>query len=134
MTHRITPDPLVDLLPAKDSVGLRQELKDLELARCQLGAHLAGVDLMEVGADGELADAVLDALGKTRGLREHVTERPGQVDRHIGSTEKMERLTGWRARTSFEEGLARTIAWYRENEAWWRGILQSETEASVSSS
>jgi dTDP-glucose 4,6-dehydratase len=82
----------------------------------------------------DIADAVLDALGKPSSLRAHVTERPGQVDRHIGSTEKMERLTGWRARTSFEEGLARTIAWYRENEAWWRGILQSETRASVSSS
>src|SRR5206468_4001531 len=50
------------------------------------------------------------------------------------STDKMERLTGWRARTSFEEGLARTIAWYRENEVWWRGTLQSESRASVSSS
>src|SRR6476659_6680093 len=82
----------------------------------------------------DIADAVLDAVGKPSSLRAHVTERPGQVDRHIGSTEKMERLTGWRARTSFEEGLARTIEWYRENEAWWRGILQSETRASVSSS
>ena len=82
----------------------------------------------------DIADAVLEALGKPRELRAHVTERPGQVDRHIGSTDKMERLTGWRARTSFEEGLSRTIAWYRENEVWWRGILQSETRASVSSS
>ena len=82
----------------------------------------------------EIADAVLGALGKPSSLKAFVTERPGQVDRHIGSTEKMERLTGWRARTSFEEGLARTIAWYRENEAWWRGILESENRASVSSS
>jgi dTDP-glucose 4,6-dehydratase len=80
----------------------------------------------------EIADAVLDALGKPRSLKEYVTERPGQVDRHIGSTEKMQRLTGWRARTSFTEGLERTIAWYRENEAWWRGIL--EREPTVSSS
>src|SRR5713101_5716117 len=70
----------------------------------------------------EIADAVLDALGKPSSLKTFVSERPGQVDRHIGSTDKMERLTGWRARTSFEEGLARTIAWYRENEVWWRGI------------
>ena len=82
----------------------------------------------------EIADAVLEALGKPASLKTFVTERPGQVDRHIGSTEKMERLTGWTARTSFEEGLARTIAWYRENEVWWRGILQSEIRASVSSS
>jgi dTDP-glucose 4,6-dehydratase len=82
----------------------------------------------------DIADAVLEALGKPSSLKTFVTERLGQVDRHIGSTEKIERLTGWRARTSFEEGLARTIAWYRENEVWWRGILQSETGASVSSS
>jgi dTDP-glucose 4,6-dehydratase len=66
---------------------------------------------------------VLDALGKPKDLRAHVPERLGQVDRHIGSTEKTERLTGWRARTSFDEGLARTIEWYRDNEAWWREVL-----------
>jgi dTDP-glucose 4,6-dehydratase len=32
----------------------------------------------------------------------------------------MARLCNWRARTSFEEGLAKTVAWYRENEAWWK--------------
>src|SRR5256714_6076295 len=82
----------------------------------------------------EIADAVLAALGKPESLKSFVTERPGQVDRHIGSTEKMERLTGWRSRTAFEEGLPRPIAWDREHEAWWRGILESETRASVSSS
>jgi dTDP-glucose 4,6-dehydratase len=87
-----------------------------------------GVDI----SVNEIADAVLDALGKPATLKEYVTERPGQVDRHIGSTEKTARLTGWRARTSFAEGLERTIAWYRENEAWWRGIL--EREPTVSSS
>src|SRR5687768_15810558 len=63
----------------------------------------------------EIADRVLDALGKPRQLQTHVPERLGQVDRHIGSTEKMERLTGWRARTSFDDGLAKTIDWYRGN-------------------
>src|SRR5213596_223666 len=82
----------------------------------------------------DIADAVLEALGKPSTLRTFVTERAGQVDRHIGSTDKMKRLTGWEARTSFDEGLARTIAWYRDNEAWWRGILDSKTGASVSSS
>jgi len=68
----------------------------------------------------EIADTVLELLGKPASLKVHVDERPGQVDRHIGSTEKAERLLGWRARTSFEDGLERTISWYRENEAWWR--------------
>jgi dTDP-glucose 4,6-dehydratase len=82
-----------------------------------------GVDI----SVAEIAERVLDAVGKPASLKAFVTERPGQVDRHIGSTEKMERLTGWRSRVTFDDGLARTISWYRENEGWWRGILQSET-------
>jgi dTDP-glucose 4,6-dehydratase len=68
-------------------------------------------------------------LGKPQELRAHVPERPGQVDRHIGSTDKAEQLLGWRARTSFEDGLERTVAWYRENEAWWKSILARPARA-----
>ena len=74
----------------------------------------------------EIADSVLDVLGKPRELKERIPDRPGQVQRHIGSTEKAERLLGWRARTSFEDGLVRTVAWYRDNEAWWRPVRPRE--------
>jgi len=77
----------------------------------------------------DVAELVLSLLGKPQELKQHVDERPGQVDRHIGSTEKAERLLGWRARTTFEDGLERTVAWYRDNEVWWRGILAKETRA-----
>ena len=77
-----------------------------------------------------IADLVLDVLGKPASLKDFVAERPGQVRRHVGSTEKAERLLGWRARTSLEDGLGRTVQWYRENEAWWRATQA----ASVSSS
>lgn len=80
-----------------------------------------------------IADLVLDALGKPASLKVNVEERLGQVDRHIGSTEKAAALLGWRARTTFEDGLARTVEWYRENEAWWRGILAGERSAYSSS-
>ena len=75
----------------------------------------------------QIADAVLDLLGKPPSLKCYVDERLGQVDRHIGSTDKAERLIGWRARTSFEEGLARTVEWYRENDGWWRGIQNRQS-------
>jgi dTDP-glucose 4,6-dehydratase len=84
------------------------------------------------GTDVTVADVarlVLSLLGKPPGLVQHVDERPGQVDRHIGSTEKAATLLGWHARTAFEDGLERTVAWYRDNEAWWRGILARETRA-----
>jgi dTDP-glucose 4,6-dehydratase len=84
-----------------------------------------GVDISVV----EIAELVLELLGRPATLRENVEERPGQVRRHIGSTEKAERLLGWRARTAFEDGLERTVAWYRENEAWWRAVLGTEARA-----
>jgi dTDP-glucose 4,6-dehydratase len=84
------------------------------------------------GADisvGDIAARVLEALGKPQDLVANIAERPGQVDRHIGSTDKAQRLLGWRARTSFEQGLERTLAWYSDNEAWWRAILAREARA-----
>jgi dTDP-glucose 4,6-dehydratase len=81
-----------------------------------------------------IADLVLEQLGKPAALKEHVPERPGQVDRHIGSTEKAERVLGWRARTSFESGLERTIAWYEQNRLWWEQALRAEQTASGSAS
>jgi dTDP-glucose 4,6-dehydratase len=80
----------------------------------------------------DVASRVLEALGKPASLKRYIDERPGQVDRHIGTTDKMTRLTGWSARTSFDEGLERTVRWYRENEAWWQSILQRERSVSSS--
>jgi dTDP-glucose 4,6-dehydratase len=33
---------------------------------------------------------------------------------------------GWEPRVSFSQGLEATVAWYRDNEAWWRGIKSGE--------
>jgi dTDP-glucose 4,6-dehydratase len=88
-----------------------------------------GVDI----SVSDIADLVLEAVGKPAELKTHVPERLGQVDRHIGSTDKAERLLGFRARTSFEEGLARTVEWYRDNAAWWRGIRDRSSRSVFSS-
>jgi dTDP-glucose 4,6-dehydratase len=104
----------------------------IEAPLAQLSGEVLNVATgIDISVD-EIAEKVLDALGKPRSLKQHVSERPGQVDRHIGSTDKMHALTGWRARTSFDEGLSRTVEWYDENEAWWKGLLR--TGAPVSSS
>jgi dTDP-glucose 4,6-dehydratase len=102
---------------------------DLDAVAGEVINVATGVDI----SVSEIADLVLDVLGKPRSLKDHVPERPGQVDRHIGSTEKAERLLGWRARTPFEDGLARTVEWYRENGAWWRAIRPSQAPSVYSS-
>ena len=109
-----------------DAEAIRAVLEaPLELVAGEVINVATGVDITVA----EVARLVLELLGKPDDLRRHVDERPGQVDRHIGSTEKAERLLGWRARTSFADGLERTVAWYRDNEAWWRGIIAREARA-----
>jgi dTDP-glucose 4,6-dehydratase len=90
--------------------------RELDYVAGQVINLATGVDV----SVSRVADLVLELLGKPASLKAFVDERPGQVRRHIGSTEKAERLLGWRARTPLEEGLHRTVQWYRENEAWWR--------------
>ena len=67
----------------------------------------------------EIAKAVRDRMTDHVPI-EFIGERPGQVFRHTCDSTKAERLLGWRARTSFEDGLDQTIDWYRKNEGWWR--------------
>jgi dTDP-glucose 4,6-dehydratase len=54
-------------------------------------------------------------------LIEFVTDRPGHDRRYSLSCEKLRGL-GWRAEVRFDEGLARTVQWYRDNEWWWAPI------------
>jgi dTDP-glucose 4,6-dehydratase len=94
---------------------------DLDVIAGEVINVATGVDI----GVGEIADMVLDGLDKPYSLKVHVEDRPGQVDRHIGSTEKAERVLSWHARTSFEQGLERTIAWYADNRAWWESVLRN---------
>jgi dTDP-glucose 4,6-dehydratase len=77
----------------------------------------------------EIADAILDILGKPSSLKHHITDRPGQVDRHIGSTGKALELLGWRSSIPFSDGLERTVRWYRDNPDWWQSVMATEETA-----
>lgn len=66
-----------------------------------------------------VANMIIELMGKQRSLITLVGERPGQVFRHTSSTEKAEKLLGWEAKTKFENGLVKTIEWYKNNMGWW---------------
>jgi dTDP-glucose 4,6-dehydratase len=69
----------------------------------------------------EIAEAVRTAMGRPAASPvEFIGDRPGQVFRHTADASKARELLGWQPRTSFEEGLERTIRWYRDNCEWWR--------------
>ena len=71
----------------------------------------------------EMAPLVVRMMGKPESLIAYVGDRPGQVFRHTADASKAERLVGWRPQVTFEEGLQRTIAWYKDNRAWWEKQL-----------
>jgi dTDP-glucose 4,6-dehydratase len=104
--------------------------------------HCRAVDmLIDKGVDGEvynigggnqvknvdLTHRILKLTGKPASLIKPVADRPGHDRRYSLGTAKLESL-GWRPRANFEEGLAETVRWYRENESWWRPIKDEDAE------
>ncbi|OVE78958.1 dTDP-glucose 4,6-dehydratase [bacterium G20] len=68
----------------------------------------------------QLAETILQALGKPKTLMEFVADRPGRDMRYdIDSTYIGQKL-GWRPSVSFEEGVKKTVDWYKANESWWK--------------
>jgi dTDP-glucose 4,6-dehydratase len=66
----------------------------------------------------EVAESVLDALGKPRSLLQFVKDRPGHDRRYAIDPTKVEAELDWRPRETWESGLRKTIRWYAENAQW----------------
>jgi dTDP-glucose 4,6-dehydratase len=69
-------------------------------------------------ANLELTTTLLDLLGKPKSLIRYVEDRPGHDRRYAIDCSKIERELGWRPTISFADGLADTIRWYKDNQAW----------------
>ena len=102
--------------------------------------HCEGLDLLiaqgragevyNIGGGNEvrnidLTERILDTLGRPRSLIRPVADRLGHDRRYCLDTSKLEGL-GWAPRMDFERGLEATVAWYRENEWWWRPIKERD--------
>ena len=79
-----------------------------------------------IGADGEqnnkdVIELILELTGQDPAAYDHVADRPGHDLRYAIDSSKLREELGWvPTYESFRAGLAATIAWYQENEAWWR--------------
>jgi dTDP-glucose 4,6-dehydratase len=95
--------------------------------------------VLEHGAPGEVYNAggpdeeanitvvkrIIELTGASESQIEHVNDRPGHDRRYSLSSAKV-RALGWEPRVRFEEGLAETVAWYRNNVSWWEPIRSGE--------
>ncbi len=87
-------------------------------------------EVYNVGGPDELPNMdvvkrILELTGRDESLIEYVTDRPGHDRRYSLSADRTEGL-GWKADVGFEEGLASTVDWYRENEDWWGPIRSGD--------
>jgi dTDP-glucose 4,6-dehydratase len=80
------------------------------------GNHVRNVDLTK---------RILDCVGKPESLIRPVADRPGHDRRYAVDTSKL-RALGWAPQVPFDIGLRETVAWYRQNEWWWRPIKDAD--------
>ncbi|MCC6189458.1 MAG: dTDP-glucose 4,6-dehydratase [Anaerolineales bacterium] len=105
--------------------------------------HCSGIDLaLHRGAAGEVYNLgggnerhnidvtrlILRLLGKPDSLIRPVADRPGHDRRYALDCARL-RALGWQPAWGFEAAMAETVAWYRQNEWWWRPIKSGEFKA-----
>lgn len=84
-----------------------------------------------VGGNGErsniwIVKKLLELLGKDESSIEYVKDRPGHDRRYAINFDKIKTELGWEPSVTLEEGLAKTVAWFKENEAWWKHVKSGD--------
>lgn len=87
--------------------------------------------LYNVGGHNEMKNIdivrlICQRLGKPENLITHVTDRKGHDKRYAIDPSLIEKDLGWQPKTSFSDGISRTIDWYLENRDWWGEIVSGE--------
>ncbi len=71
-----------------------------------------------------IADLILAELGLPESLKQIVPDRPSHDRRYLLDSTKLRTQLGWSPEIGFHDGIKATIAWYRDNEAWWRPLTK----------
>jgi dTDP-glucose 4,6-dehydratase len=74
----------------------------------------------------EITQKILELLEKGDEMIEYVKDRPGHDRRYAMDYAKIKSELGWNPRTNFEEGMKKTVEWYKNNQEWWKTIKSGE--------
>lgn len=69
---------------------------------------------------------ILGKMGKGEEMIEYVKDRPGHDLRYAIDISKIKNELDWEPKVSFDQGVDRTIAWYRDNQDWWKNIKSGQ--------
>ena len=84
-------------------------------------------EVYNIGAGNEkpniwITKKILELLGKPESMIEPVPDRLGHDRRYSVDCKKIKKELGWETQNNFEEALRKTVAWYVNNEKWWRPL------------
>ena len=99
---------------------------DLILSKGKIGETYCLGGLTEDINNLEIVKKILALLGQDESMIEFVKARPGHDRRYAVDWSKAEKELGFKPEHDFDEYLARTVKWYRENEDWWRKVKSGE--------
>ncbi len=85
--------------------------------------NIGGLDLDE---NLTLVRRILHLTGRPESLVSYVEDRPGHDRRYALNCRKIETELGWSPTISLEDGLRRTIDWYKNNWQWVAGVRSRE--------
>lgn len=74
-----------------------------------------------------IARDVVKIMGKKESIITFAGDRPGQVFRHTGNTDKIKKTLEWDPDFAWKDGLEKTISWYEKNRQWWHKQLWMRT-------
>ncbi len=74
----------------------------------------------------EVVRKILSLLGKNEDQIEFVKDRPGHDRRYAVDWSKIKNELGWEPLHSFDQWLAQTVDWYKNNTDWWREVKSGE--------
>ncbi len=77
----------------------------------------------------EVVGLILERLNKPKTLIRHVTDRPGHDRRYAIDSSKTMRELGWKPSVTFEQGIVKTIDWYRTNTAWLNHVVSGQYQS-----
>jgi dTDP-glucose 4,6-dehydratase len=87
-----------------------------------IGGHNEARNIDIVRVVCRLLDGMRPAAQPRETLISFVEDRPGHDYRYAIDASKIAAELGWRPSVTLEEGLRRTVAWYLDNEPWWRAL------------
>lgn len=74
----------------------------------------------------EITYKILELMNKGEEMIEFVKDRPGHDRRYAIDFSKIKNELGWEPEVSFEDGLQKTVEWYKNNKQWWQDIKSGD--------